>query len=334
MSQFNFSQAPLDSLLEKANTLEALDHIEKLWDLASQASIVGAEQIIKRNSFKFLKLAAPMLEHINFLAAANHINNDTIAAMREQLRLLHSKLHNTDKLAKTFMEEDSLAIELPEDKISASTVTNPVTTAASQARLNSPVPLNSRKYSSLATEYLSFFQGAFLNTNKMDKNKKYALIAIKNKERYQAVGEPLNIPWWFIAALHLLESSYNYQTHLHNGDPLKAKPTHVPKGRPNTGSAPFTWEQSATDALKKQKLDNLHDWCLSKTLFRWECYNGLGYRSKQVPSPYLWSFTSIYSKGKYIADGKWDENAKSAQCGAVALLKAFIELKVVSVQKS
>ena len=70
MSQFNFSQAQLDSLLEKANTLEELDHIEKLWDVASQASIVGAEQIIKRNSFKFLKLAAPMLEHINFLAAA------------------------------------------------------------------------------------------------------------------------------------------------------------------------------------------------------------------------------------------------------------------------
>ncbi len=43
-----------------------------------------------------------------------------------------------------------------------------------------------------------------------------------------------------------------------------------------------------------------------------------------MKSPYLWSFTNHYTKGKYVADGKFDPNAPSDQVGAMALLKQLV----------
>src|SRR3954451_13268986 len=78
-----------------------------------------------------------------------------------------------------------------------------------------------------------------------------ALIArlLANRPRYEAVGTPLGTPWWVIATIHSLEASCSFTAHLHNGDPLHARTTHVPKGRPASGAPPFTWEVSARDAL-------------------------------------------------------------------------------------
>src|SRR5262249_7500590 len=82
----------------------------------------------------------------------------------------------------------------------------------------------------------------------------------------------------------------------------------------------------ARDALQRRKLDNESDWSLPRALYRWEAYNGFGYRSFGVPSPYLWSLSTIYGRGKDVADGKFVRNAGSAQCGAGPLVK-FLHLK-------
>ena len=58
-------------------------------------------------------------------------------------------------------------------------------------------------------------------------------------------------------------------------------------------------------------------------LFPWEKYNGMGYRPFGVPSPYLWSFSSIYTSGKYVADGRFDPTVVSKQSGAAVMLKAL-----------
>jgi len=57
--------------------------------------------------------------------------------------------------------------------------------------------------------------------------------------------------------------------------------------------------------------------------FKLEGFNGFGYRTRhpEVLIPYLWSFTNHYQKGKFVADGKFDPNAVSKQCGAAAILK-------------
>ena len=67
------------------------------------------------------------------------------------------------------------------------------------------------------------------------------------KARYQAVGDALGIPWFFVSVIHNMESSLDFTRHLHNGDRLTARTVRVPAGRPRTGNPPFTWEESARD---------------------------------------------------------------------------------------
>ncbi len=70
------------------------------------------------------------------------------------------------------------------------------------------------------------------------------------------------------------------------------------------------------------------DWGLASLLYELERYNGLGYRlhHPEVRSPYLWSFSTHYSSGKYVTDGRWSHSARSAQCGAATLLRRLVEL--------
>ena len=120
-----------------------------------------------------------------------------------------------------------------------------------------------------------------------------------------------------------MESSMNFKRHLHNGDPLSGRTIRVPAGRPLAGTPPFTWDESASDALILRKINQWKDWTIEGTLYQIEGYNGWGYRlhHPSVLSPYLWSFSNHYIKGKYIADGTWSDTAISNQCGAAVLLK-------------
>ena len=43
------------------------------------------------------------------------------------------------------------------------------------------------------------------------------------------------------------------------------------------------------------------------------------------PTPYLWSFSKLYEKGKYVADGRFDPEAVSKQCGAAVMIRALVD---------
>jgi len=58
-----------------------------------------------------------------------------------------------------------------------------------------------------------------------------------------------------------------------------------------------------------------------------EEYNGLGYASRGVPSPYVWSGTDQYRSGKYVRDGDYDPNAIDSQPGCAGLLMAMRALE-------
>jgi lysozyme family protein len=139
--------------------------------------------------------------------------------------------------------------------------------------------------------------------------------------RYRALGQQLSIPWFFIAIVHSLECGCDFKRHLHNGDLLSARTVHVPAGRPLTGQPPFSWETSAEDALRMKGYVGQSDWSLAAMLFRWEAYNGFGYRLRGLATPYLWSFSNIYTGGLFVADHVFEANARSRQCGAAVLLK-------------
>ncbi len=143
------------------------------------------------------------------------------------------------------------------------------------------------------------------------------------KDRYEEVAEMVGCPWYFIGPIHYRESSLSFRRHLHNGDPLIDRTIHVPKGRPEKGIPPFTWEESAVDALLLRGVDKIKSWTMPVLLEEFELYNGLGYQKyhPSVKSPYLWSGSSYYGKGKYSSDGHFDPELVDKQIGCAPLLR-------------
>ena len=185
--------------------------------------------------------------------------------------------------------------------------------------------------SSLKKEYEDLFNTCAIRPERLATVEALIASLLSNRSRYDSVGEDLGIPWFFIAVIHNMEASQNFTKHLHNGDPLTARTVQVPAGRPKSGTPPFTWEQSATDALTMKGLGAGIDWGLAGTLYQIERYNGWGYRlyHAYVRSPYLWSFSNHYVSGKYVADGTWSDTVASKQCGAAVLLRRMAEARQI-----
>ena len=144
----------------------------------------------------------------------------------------------------------------------------------------------------------------------------------RHKAQYLSVEARTGVPWFVIAALHNRESDADFATYLGNGEPLDRKTTLVPKGR-----GPFdSWEAGAVDALALDGLDQVKTWSPERACFEIEKFNGFGYRKRGVRSPYLWSFSNHYARGKYVADGRFSPTHVDEQCGAIPILKVLMEL--------
>lgn len=184
----------------------------------------------------------------------------------------------------------------------------------------------------LQLEYQYLFDTCIIKPETYPEVDGYIKAILNGKLRYDAVAAAVNIPWYFIGLAHCMEGNCDFTTHLHNGDPLTARTVQVPKGRPLTGTPPFTWEFSAEDALLYEGLDKWTDWGIPGILYKLEGYNGYGYRSLQPPinSPYLWSYSNQYTKGKFVKDGVYSSNAVSKQCGAGVLLRRLYEKQLIT----
>ena len=180
----------------------------------------------------------------------------------------------------------------------------------------------------LISEYTQLFNNCVIRPDKFKAIDQSINLILAGRQEYDRVEAQINVPWYFTGIIHCLESSINFQTHLHNGDPLTARTKNVPKDRPKSGNPPFTWQQSAIDALQIKKLDTWTDWGIPGILFQFERYNGFGYRPHGINSPYLWSFSNHYVKGKFVQDGIFNENAVSKQTGAAVLLRRMSEKQI------
>lgn len=150
----------------------------------------------------------------------------------------------------------------------------------------------------------------------------------RNANRYRPITamRPNGVPTAIIYCLHQRESSGNFLCHPHEGSPLTQRTRYVPKGRLPNKPPPYTFEQSAEDAYYVvDRLDRVPWTNRAAALQGIESFNGLGYQKyhPDVPSPYLWSGTTVYTRGKYTGDGKFDRNARDKQLGVVAILKRF-----------
>jgi lysozyme family protein len=179
-----------------------------------------------------------------------------------------------------------------------------------------------RDFASLKDEYARKYRKLAIRPQYAASANWHVQMMQKARARYERVGSATGVPWFFIAVTHGLEASFNFRAHLHNGDyPLSSRTRQVPSGRPSVWLPPSDWESSARDALRLLGFTGQKDWSLERTLYRLEAYNGLGYRRIGVPTPYLWSFSNQYERGKFVADGKFSHNARSQQCGAAVMLK-------------
>lgn len=93
------------------------------------------------------------------------------------------------------------------------------------------------------------------------------------------------------------------------------------------GTPPFTWIESAADALAGEMLPVT--WSIESALEFLERYNGLGYLMHGIQSPYLWDYTNHYKRGLYTGDGHLDPQLIEQRPGCVALIKT-LSLKGVS----
>lgn len=189
----------------------------------------------------------------------------------------------------------------------------------------------------LTPDYKALWASMSINEDKDKVAQLAAQHIIQFKDRYLIVGQQTcpksPLPWQFIGLIHLMESGQNFNRHLYNGDPLSARTVHYPVGRPLKGSPPFTWEYSAQCALIDQGYGGAKIWQTDDILNRLEDYNGHGYMLRNTLTPYLWSGTNHYTKGKFDEvwnittkhyDVKYNPEEVSQQIGAAPVLKYLL----------
>lgn len=146
-----------------------------------------------------------------------------------------------------------------------------------------------------------------------------------NRERYAAIARKFVNPglqWWVVALLHEMECTQDFSRYLGNGQRWDKKTTIVPKGH-----GPFkSFEEGAIFALKYDKIDLIVDWSIGNVLYLLEGFNGYGYaKYRGINTPYLWSGSNQYTKGKYVTDGLYSSTAVSQQIGIALMLKRIMD---------
>jgi lysozyme family protein/peptidoglycan hydrolase-like protein with peptidoglycan-binding domain len=169
-----------------------------------------------------------------------------------------------------------------------------------------------------------------VRADRLDEAKKEAGRLLKGKSTYQQVESRTGVPWWFVGLCHYRESHFDFDTYLGNGQHLSRTTTIVPKGRgPFTG--PNAFVDGAVDALRLEGFAAAADWSIARTLFRLEGFNGFGYQSRGVNSPYLYGGSNIYGPpeargGKFVRDHVFDPNFVDTQLGTAVILKVLLDL--------
>lgn len=185
-------------------------------------------------------------------------------------------------------------------------------------------------FRSVAGEYAQLWDSLKIEPTRAPGVNAAADRVIKGRTQYETVSKATGVPWYVVGLLHYRESNCNFNTHLHNGDPLSARTVHVPAGRPRGGNPPYDWAFSAIDALVIKGLDKVTDWTIERVAYTGECFNGWGYRAHGGVAPYLWSGTCHYVRGKFIRDHVYSPTVVDPQLGIMAVLSALISKGAVA----
>jgi lysozyme family protein len=305
---------------EKAAIITAINELEGELSLLNQAALLQAANSIANASATLERAvaAARLGPFDGYLAALeSHLTN---------LNKLAGKVHGSESLERAIVapapkkgkkaKKAKQGKKADKGKQAAGAALESITPAA-------PGLLTSLVFGDLAQEYQDCFDRCVMRPESAGNVAFYMKRLARGRPNYELVEREIRVPWKFVGIIHAMECGFNFSGHMHNGDPLTARTVQVPKGFPKTGTPPFTWLQSALDAMRLKKFDQVTDWSVPHMLYLLEAYNGFGYRRRALPSPYLWSFSNIYTKGKFVMDNKFDPEAVSKQCGAGLMLKSM-----------
>jgi lysozyme family protein len=138
----------------------------------------------------------------------------------------------------------------------------------------------------LRSEYNSLLQTCEIRADKLTEVQDICDTILANKPRYEAIATATSVPWFMVAAIHSLEGGLNF--------PMAKKASLIRPIRP--------FEESATDALMLA-VTRTDSPALSVARFR--------SRELGLHTPYLWSSSNHYTKGKFVRDGVFDPDAVS-----------------------
>ncbi|MBH5370325.1 peptidoglycan-binding protein [Bradyrhizobium glycinis] len=182
-------------------------------------------------------------------------------------------------------------------------------------------------FESFKNEYERNWAGLEIRPGRLAEANAIARKALNSKATYQQIERLTGVPWYFTALCHYRESNFDFDTYLGNGESLHRTTTIVPKGR-----GPFaTFVDGAVDAFRIENFIGARDWGIARMLFRLEAFNGFGYHSKGVNSPYLYGGSTLYGPpearaGKFVRDHVFDPGHVDGQLGTAVILRAMMAL--------
>lgn len=145
---------------------------------------------------------------------------------------------------------------------------------------------------------------------------------MRGKTRYKNAGALCGVPWTVIGLIHLMECGCSWNRQIINGEHWNLKTKLYPPGLGPWDS----WEDAAVVGMQRFRKRYPSVWSVGTIGLFLERWNGMGYASRNVNSPYLWSMSNHgEGVGKFVADGKYDASAVSDQVGAMVALSLIEE---------
>jgi lysozyme family protein len=141
--------------------------------------------------------------------------------------------------------------------------------------------------------------------------------------RYRFGCQQTGVPIVVAAASFEREAGSNFRLNPAQGWPLDSRSRNVPY------NGPFAdWTTAQIAAYKIDGLDKVGaaNWSWEIGCYEEEGFNGFGPRAHGKHTGYLWAGTSIYTGGKYVADGVWDPNAVDKQLGVVPIMLRMVQM--------
>lgn len=153
---------------------------------------------------------------------------------------------------------------------------------------------------------------------------KAAVKLLSLKTRFDPVYKQNGVPIVFMSTSFEREASSNFEKNPAQGWPWRSMSRIIPH------NGPFpSWQAAAIEAYHLNGLDKVgrDNWTWELFCFYGEMFNGFGYRDfHRMHTPYLWGGTNIQTRGKYIADGKFDPDHMDEQIGIVPVARRMIEI--------